>query len=104
VRLLFVTTRSGGFFTTELGGPAPATRGREEAPGGLYGADGSPQPGGDGALRVLGAHEYRPLGTDELTSVVSDHWQDLGLRVASGEFTDPEAVEAARASLIIGPP
>jgi DNA transposition AAA+ family ATPase len=92
--------------------------------------------------RIGFAHEYRPLGTDELTSVVSDHWQALGLRVASGEFTDPEAiatvvritggnlrlvhrlfaqinrileinelsyvtkeaVEAARASLIIGPP
>jgi DNA transposition AAA+ family ATPase len=92
--------------------------------------------------RIGFAHEYRPLGTDEFTSVVRDHWQDLGLRVASGEFTDPEAiaavvritsgnlrlvhrlfaqinrileinelscvtkeaVEAARASLIIGPP
>jgi len=39
--------------------------------------------------RIGFAHEYRPLGTDELTSVVSDHWQDLGLRVASGEFTGP---------------
>jgi DNA transposition AAA+ family ATPase len=44
--------------------------------------------------RIGFAHEYRPLGTDELTSVVTNHWQDLGLRVASGEFTDPEAIAA----------
>lgn len=44
--------------------------------------------------RVGFAHEYPPLAAEELTSVLTNHWQDLGLRVASGEFNDPEIVAA----------
>jgi DNA transposition AAA+ family ATPase len=44
--------------------------------------------------RVGFAHEYRPLAAEELTFVLTNHWQDLGLRVACGEFNDPEIVAA----------
>jgi DNA transposition AAA+ family ATPase len=44
--------------------------------------------------RVGFAHEYRPLGAEELTFVLTNHWQELGLRVPSGEFNDPEALAA----------
>lgn len=30
----------------------------------------------------------------ELTAVLSEHWQSLGLRSPSGEFDDPEALAA----------
>ena len=44
--------------------------------------------------RVGFAHEFRPLATDEVTSVVTNHWRELGLQVPSGEFNDPDAVAA----------
>ncbi len=44
--------------------------------------------------RVGFAHEYRPLGAEELTFVLTNHWETLGLRVPSGEFNDPEALAA----------
>jgi len=40
------------------------------------------------------AHEYRPLGAEELAFVLANHWEALGLRVPSGEFNDPEALAA----------
>src|SRR5437870_2713717 len=64
--VVLFTTFNGGVFTTRSGGPDPVAGGgrvplrqtgqpvdddlRAEAPG-PYGADGSPSPGGDGALR-----------------------------------------------------
>jgi len=44
--------------------------------------------------RVGFAHEFRPLSVAELTAVLSEHWQSLGLRSPSGEFDDPEALAA----------
>jgi len=44
--------------------------------------------------RVGFAHEFRPLATDEVTSVVTNHWREVGLQVPSGEFNDPDAVAA----------
>jgi DNA transposition AAA+ family ATPase len=44
--------------------------------------------------RVGFAHEFRPLATDEVTSVVTNHWSELGLQVPSGEFNDPEVIAA----------
>lgn len=44
--------------------------------------------------RVGFAHEFRALATDEVTSVVTNHWRELGLQVPSGEFNDPEAIAA----------
>lgn len=44
--------------------------------------------------RVGFAHEYRPLGAEELTFVLTNHWEVLGLHVPSGEFNDPDALAA----------
>jgi DNA transposition AAA+ family ATPase len=44
--------------------------------------------------RVGFAHQYRPLGADELRFVLTHHWQTLGLELADKDFTDTEAIAA----------
>jgi DNA transposition AAA+ family ATPase len=49
--------------------------------------------------RIGFAHEYRPLGVDELVALIADNWRALGLQVPSGEFSDPDVIAAiARAT------
>lgn len=40
------------------------------------------------------AHQYRPLGDDELAFVLSRHWRKLGLTLDLTDFTDAQAVAA----------
>ena len=42
--------------------------------------------------RVGFAHHYRPLLGDELSFVLTRHWQKLGLQLDGADFTDAQAV------------
>lgn len=42
--------------------------------------------------RVGFAHHYRPLKGDELSFVLTRHWQQLGLQLDGADFTDAQAV------------
>jgi len=42
--------------------------------------------------RVGFAHQYRPLGTDELLFVLQRHWRSLGKTLDSEDFTDAQAI------------
>lgn len=42
--------------------------------------------------RVGFAHNYRPLHGDELSFVLTNHWQHLGLNLDFADFTDSQAV------------
>lgn len=42
--------------------------------------------------RIGFAHQYRPLGDDELAFVLSRHWRKLGLALDLDDFTDAQAV------------
>ena len=44
--------------------------------------------------RVGFAHEYRPLGRDELLFVLEHHWRKLGLELDEADFTDAQAIAA----------
>ncbi len=44
--------------------------------------------------RIGFAHQYRPLGDDELAFVLSRHWHKLGLTLDLTDFTDAQAVAA----------
>jgi len=44
--------------------------------------------------RIGFAHEYRPLGSDELTFVLEHHWSAIGLTLSAQDFTDAEAIAA----------
>ncbi len=44
--------------------------------------------------RIGFAHQYRPLGNDELAFVLSRHWRKLGLTLDLTDFTDAQAVAA----------
>ena len=38
------------------------------------------------------AHQYRPLGTDELLFVLQRHWRSLGKTLDPEDFTDAQAI------------
>ncbi len=38
--------------------------------------------------RIGFAHHYRPLGKDELTFVLTQHWRKLGLELDTADFSD----------------
>ena len=42
--------------------------------------------------RVGFAHQYRPLGTDELLFVLQRHWRSLGKTLDPEDFTDAQAI------------
>ncbi len=42
--------------------------------------------------RVGFAHHYRPLLGDELSFVLTRHWQKLGLQLDGADFTDAQAI------------
>ena len=44
--------------------------------------------------RIGFAHEYRPLGKDELAFVLEHHWSAIGLTLSASDFTDAEAIAA----------
>lgn len=44
--------------------------------------------------RIGFAHQYRPLGDDELAFVLTRHWKRLGLTLDLIDFTDAQAVAA----------
>ena len=44
--------------------------------------------------RIGFAHQYRPLGDDELAFVLTRHWKRLGLTLDLTDFTDAQAVAA----------
>jgi hypothetical protein len=44
--------------------------------------------------RIGFAHHYRTLSTDELTFVLTNRWQELGLSIDPQDFTDAEAIAA----------
>ena len=44
--------------------------------------------------RIGFAHQYRPLGDDELAFVLTRHWRKLGLTLDLTDFTDAQAVAA----------
>ena len=44
--------------------------------------------------RVGFAHQYRPVGQDELNFVLQLHWQHLGKTLDSEDFTDAQAIPA----------
>ena len=44
--------------------------------------------------RIGFAHQYRPLGDDELAFVLTRHWKRLGLTLNLDDFTDAQAVAA----------
>ncbi len=44
--------------------------------------------------RIGFAHEYQALSTDEVTFVVTRHWQTLGMTISPDDFTDIEAIAA----------
>ena len=44
--------------------------------------------------RIGFAHEYRPLGKDELAFVLEHHWSAIGLTLSADDFTDAEAIAA----------
>ena len=44
--------------------------------------------------RIGFAHQYRPLGADELAFVLTRHWRKLGLSLDPEDFTDAQALAA----------
>ena len=44
--------------------------------------------------RIGFAHHYPALSTEELTFVLANRWQELGLTIDPHDFTDAEAVAA----------
>lgn len=44
--------------------------------------------------RIGFAHHYRTLSTEELTFVLANRWQELGLTIDPHDFTDAEAIAA----------
>ena len=44
--------------------------------------------------RVGFAHQYRPLGQDELLFVLERHWRSLGKTLDPDDFTDAQAIAA----------
>lgn len=44
--------------------------------------------------RVGFAHEYRPLGREELLFVLDRHWRRMGLTLDQTDFTDAQAIAA----------
>jgi DNA transposition AAA+ family ATPase len=44
--------------------------------------------------RIGFAHHYRTLSTEELTFVLANRWQELGLTIDPQDFTDAEAIAA----------
>jgi DNA transposition AAA+ family ATPase len=44
--------------------------------------------------RIGFAHEYQPLSSDEVTFVLTRHWQALGMAISADDFTDAEAIAA----------
>lgn len=44
--------------------------------------------------RIGFAHQYRPLGPDELTFVLTRHWRRLGLTLDPEDYTDAQALAA----------
>ncbi|MGY4543301.1 DNA transposition AAA+ family ATPase [Arthrobacter sp. UYNi723] len=44
--------------------------------------------------RIGFAHHYRTLSTEELTFVLTNRWQELGLSIGPQDFTDAEAIAA----------
>lgn len=44
--------------------------------------------------RIGFAHHYRTLSTEELTFVLTNRWQELGLTIDPQDFTDAEAIAA----------
>lgn len=44
--------------------------------------------------RVGFAHEYRPLGRDEMLFMLERHWRTLGLSLDTADFTDAQTVAA----------
>ncbi len=44
--------------------------------------------------RVGFAHQYRPLGNDELLFVLQRHWRNLGKTLDPDDFTDAQAIAA----------
>jgi DNA transposition AAA+ family ATPase len=44
--------------------------------------------------RIGFAHEYQPLSSDEVTFVITRHWQALGMTISPDDFTDAEAIAA----------
>jgi DNA transposition AAA+ family ATPase len=44
--------------------------------------------------RIGFAHHYRPLGKDELTFVLTQHWRKLGLELDTADFSDAQAIAA----------
>ena len=49
---------------------------------------------GRGYSRVGFAHQYRPLGNDELLFVLQRHWRALGKALDPEDFTDAQAIAA----------
>ena len=44
--------------------------------------------------RIGFAHEYRPIGKEEMLFILEHHWQKLGLKLHKEDFSDTEAVAA----------
>ena len=44
--------------------------------------------------RIGFAHHYWPLGKDELTFVLTQHWRKLGLELNTADFSDAQAIAA----------
>ena len=53
-----------------------------------------------GGSRVGFAHQYRPLGNDELLFVLQRHWRSLGKTLDHEDFTDAQTIAAI--TLVIG--
>ena len=44
--------------------------------------------------RIGFAHEYRPIGKDEMVFILEHHWSKLGLELDKNNFSDTEAIAA----------
>ena len=44
--------------------------------------------------RIGFAHEFRTLSDEEMLFILEHHWEQLGLKLSSSDFTDMEAVSA----------
>jgi len=44
--------------------------------------------------RIGFAHEYRPIGNEEMLFILKHHWRKLGLELHPKDFSDTEAVAA----------
>lgn len=44
--------------------------------------------------RIGFAHEYRPIGKDEMVFILEHHWNKLGLKLDRKNFSDTEAIAA----------